>query len=176
MSHDEIERLTRNAMERANALVLYARQWLDEASADDVVPEALVRLLCLRAAPDNVAAWMYQAVRNAAFDFGRSASRRRRREQVVAMQRCEMFDENAAAPIDAATAEAWLERLSAEHREVVVLRIWGDLAFAEIAGIVGAAVSTVHDRYKAALRELRRCDPRSDDARRAVESSCKTNI
>jgi RNA polymerase sigma-70 factor (ECF subfamily) len=57
-----------------------------------------------------------------------------------------------------------LRRLSAELREVVVLRIWGDLAFAEIAEIMHLGVSTVHDRYKAALGQLRR----------VLEQSCPT--
>jgi RNA polymerase sigma-70 factor (ECF subfamily) len=42
-----------------------------------------------------------------------------------------------------------------ELREVVVLRIWGDLTFAEIAEIMQLGVSTVHDRYQSALGQLR---------------------
>jgi RNA polymerase sigma-70 factor (ECF subfamily) len=71
------------------------------------------------------------------------------------MARREWFVPQPDALLDAQSAERALRRLNAEQREVVVLRIWGDLAFAEIAEIMQLGVSTVHDRYKAALGELR---------------------
>jgi RNA polymerase sigma-70 factor (ECF subfamily) len=162
MSPHDVERLTRMIAERSAALVLYARQWLDAAAADDAVQDAFVALIGQRRAPDNPAAWMYRAVRNAAIDQLRVAKRRRQREQVVAMRRSELFESSAEAAIDAAIVGDWLNRLALEHREIVVLRIWCDLGFAEIAEIVQLGVSTVHDRYHAALRELRR----------ALEKSC----
>jgi RNA polymerase sigma factor (sigma-70 family) len=164
MSHGDVERLTRIVTECAAALVLYARQWLDAAGADDAVQDALVALVSQRRPPDNPAAWMYRAVRNAAIDQVRSASRRRRREQTVALEHSELFESGADALIDAKAAEQWLDGLSPERREVIVLRIWGDLGFAEIAEIMQLGVSTVHDRYQAALRELRR----------ALEKPCPT--
>jgi RNA polymerase sigma-70 factor (ECF subfamily) len=155
MSPSDVEQLTRLVTECAAALVLYARQWLDGASADDAVQEALVALLAQRQPPRNPTAWMYRAVRNAAIDAARAAERRRRREQSVAQTRREWFVTQPDALLDAQTAEQSLRKLSPEHREVVVLRIWGDLGFVEIAEIMQLGVSTVHDRYKVALRELR---------------------
>jgi RNA polymerase sigma factor (sigma-70 family) len=159
-----MERLTRAIGERAAALVLYARQWLDAASADDAVQEALVALLGQRRPPDNPMAWIYRAVRNAAIDQVRSASRRRRREQTVAFERQELFESGVETLIEGAVAEEWLEQLSPELREVVVLRIWGDITFGEIAVIMDLGISTVHDRFKAALGQLRS----------ALEQPCKT--
>jgi RNA polymerase sigma-70 factor (ECF subfamily) len=155
MTSDDLERLTQAATERAGALVLYARQWLDAAGADDAVQEAVVALLAQPAAPRNPGAWLYRAVRNAAIDAARAGQRRRRREQTVAFGRREWFSPQPDALLDAKAAEESLQRLGTEHREVVVLRIWGDMGFAEIADVLQLGVSTVHDRYKAALRELR---------------------
>jgi RNA polymerase sigma factor (sigma-70 family) len=155
MSPHDVERLTRMIAERSAALVLYARQWLDAAAADDAVQDAFVALIGQRRPPDNPAAWMYRAVRNAAIDQLRMAKRRKRREQAVAEERRELFDADAETPIDAATVAGWLDTLDLGHREIVVLRVWCDLGFAEIADIVQLGVSTVHDRYRAALRQLR---------------------
>src|SRR5262245_11120463 len=123
MSHSDVERLTRLVTERAAALVLYARQWLDGASADDAVQEALIALLAQREPPRNPTAWMYRAVRNAALNVVRAEGRRRRREQSVARIRGEWFVPKADALLDAQAAEESLRQLSPEHREVVVLRI-----------------------------------------------------
>lgn len=155
MTPSDAERLTRIVTQCAAALVLYARQWLDGPGADDAVQEALVSLLAQAQPPRNPAAWMYRAVRNAAIDSARSAGRRRRREQSVAQGRREWFVPDPAALVDAQTAELALRGLKPEHREVVVLRIWGDLSFAEIADVLNLGVSTVHDRYKSALGQLR---------------------
>jgi RNA polymerase sigma factor (sigma-70 family) len=155
MNPSDVERLTRIVNEHAAALVLYARQWLDSAGADDAVQEAFISLLAQRQPPYNPTAWMYRTVRNAAIDAARAAQRRRRREQSVAQARREWFIPDADAALDAQAAEQSLRQLAPEYREVVVLRIWGDLAYAEIAEILQLGVSTVYDRYKAALGQLR---------------------
>jgi RNA polymerase sigma factor (sigma-70 family) len=155
MTTGDVERLTRMVAQGAAGLALYARQWLDAAGADDAVQEALVALLAERRPPANPAAWMYRAVRNAAIDQARSATRRRRREEVAAMSRRELFMDHADALIDSETAADCLERLSADQREIVVLRIWGELGFVEIADVMHLAVSTVHQRYHLALRRMR---------------------
>jgi RNA polymerase sigma-70 factor (ECF subfamily) len=156
MNDGDVERLARAVTERANALVLYVRQWLDGPSADDVVQEALVALLTEREPPRNAMAWMYRTVRNAAIDALRASQRRRRREETAARVRGTWLAPDTDSLLDAKIAEQALQRLSFEHREVVVLRIWCDLTFSEIAEVTEAGVSTVHDRYKAALGELRR--------------------
>jgi len=156
MHGSERERLARAMVDRAAVLVLYARQWVgDAASAEDVVQQALTALLGENRSPNDPIAWMYRAVRNAAIDQARSDARRRRRERIVAAERGAWFDAGHDVAIDARTAEVALQRLSPEHREIVVLRVWGELGFTQIASLVGLSVSTVYGRYTAALAELR---------------------
>ena len=151
----EIERVTKVVVERAPALALYARQWLDAASAQDVVQEALTSLLTQHPTPQDPVAWMFRAVRNAAIDHARAASRRRRREREVARTRREWFESRPDSLLDAHTAEQALLKLPAELREIVVLRIWGGLGLAQIARIVQLSVTTVHERYVEALERMR---------------------
>jgi len=166
MSTNDLDWLTQVVSDRAAALRLFARQWVDATTAEDVVQEALVSLLAERQVPRSPVAWMYRAVRNAAFDHHRSSMRRRRREQVVAEAREHWFESRADALLDARTAETALESLADGDRELVVMRIWGELGFAEIASVLEVSVSTVHNRYKNALSELRR----------ALEKPCPTKM
>jgi RNA polymerase sigma-70 factor (ECF subfamily) len=150
------DRLTQLVVDRAPGLTLYARQWLDDAAAaEDAVQEALTSLLSQRPPPNDPIAWMFRAVRNAAIDQARSSSRRRRREQAVAELRREWFETGVDALIDAKDAQAALADLPPASREIVVLRIWSDLGFAQIADVMQMSLSTVHDRYVAALRQMR---------------------
>src|SRR3954447_23433132 len=75
--------LTTLVAERAAGLRLYACQLLpdDPAAADDVVQDAMVALLTVEMPPDDLVPWMYRVVRNAAFDYRRSSTRRKRRER-----------------------------------------------------------------------------------------------
>jgi RNA polymerase sigma-70 factor (ECF subfamily) len=138
------------------ALVLYARQWLDRAAAEDVVQEAFVRLMgqSLRE-PGHARAWLYRTVRNAAVSAARSRTRRARRERAVATGRPDWFQPSPEDAVDAAAAQAALSALPAAQREVIVLRLWSAMTLAEIAAVTGLGLSTVHDHYRRGLAALK---------------------
>jgi RNA polymerase sigma-70 factor (ECF subfamily) len=141
----------------AAGLVLYARQIVaDRAAAEDVVHDVFVRLIGLPTAPDDPKAWLFRAVRNAAISQTRSTSRRRRRESGVSGARHEWFEHRVEDLIDAASAQRALESLPPQLREVVVLRIWAQLGFQQIADLLGLSVSSAFERYQTALSMMRR--------------------
>jgi RNA polymerase sigma-70 factor (ECF subfamily) len=152
---NDLHRLAQQVVEKLAGLTLYARQWLDAASADDVVQEALTALLAERHPPDDPIPWMFRAVRNAAIDQIRSSSRRRKREETIAQLRREWFESNLESAIDAQTAEQALRQLPDENRQIIILRIWGGLGYAQIAQIVELSTSVVYERYKSSLLQLR---------------------
>ena len=141
--------------EYGSRLVLYARQWLPAGAAEDAVQEVFVRLLRQGRPPRSVSGWLFRSVRNAAMSELRSSRRRRRREQRRADERSEWFESGTADLIDAAAAQAAIKSLEQAQREVIVMRIWGELTLQEIAEVVGSPVSTVFSRYRAALAALR---------------------
>ena len=161
--HD-VRQISDLVVSRSAGLTLYARQWVDRATADDVVQTALVSLLSQRKSPVDPMAWMYRAVRNAAIDALRANSRRHRREQLTALNTPGWFEPSPGDALDAAAAEAVLRQLPVDAREVVVMRLWGDLGFTAIAELLDISVSTAHARYSDALIKLRQ----------AMEQPCKT--
>ena len=52
----------------------------DEAAAEDVVQDALVKLVTLNHPPDRIVPWLYRVVRNGAINTARTARRQRRHE------------------------------------------------------------------------------------------------
>jgi DNA-directed RNA polymerase specialized sigma24 family protein len=40
-------------------------------------------------------------------------------------------------------------------REIVVLRIWAELGYAQIAKIAGISIGTAHQRFAEAMKQLR---------------------
>ncbi|HVX86205.1 MAG TPA: RNA polymerase sigma factor [Phycisphaerae bacterium] len=139
----------------AAALVLYARQWLPAPLAEDVVQEVFVRLAGQAEAPPNPRAWLLACTRNGAFDALKGARRRRARDAAAVQERRPLFEHAAETALEASEAQAALAALPATEREIVTLRLWAGATFAEIAALLDVPLSTVHQRYRAALEALK---------------------
>jgi RNA polymerase sigma-70 factor (ECF subfamily) len=138
---------------RFPALVLYARSWNINA-AEDLVQEALMKLVKQPKRPVNPEAWLCKTIRNAAVSRHRKSERQKKHETEAARQKPDWF-----VPGDSLLAKEAAEKLaelSAERREIVVLRIWNQLSFDEIAELVGMPKTSVFRMYTEALQELRR--------------------
>src|SRR5437660_5025979 len=92
----------------ADALLLYARQWVDAAQAEDVVQQVFVRLLSATRQPAEPRTWLFRCVRNAAISAWRSNRRRDRRESEVASESAAWFIPRPEDQIDAEAAQAAL--------------------------------------------------------------------
>ena len=142
-------------------LLLCARQWTRSlADAEDVVQDAFVRFWRhQRALPGDPMALLVTSVRRAAFDRARRETRRVAREEhalegedtvASAFQPSLDGDERRDA------IEAALRRLPPEQREVLVLKIWGEHTFEQIATQLANPPNTAASRYRYALGALRR--------------------
>src|SRR6185436_2999128 len=132
-------------------LYAYARSLSGRADlAEDFVQEAFLRYLqTARPAADPAAGpFLYGIVRNLGHDLARRSVRREKHESEAARAR---FVVSAGSE---AQALAELEQLPLEQREVVVLKIFGDLTFEAIGELVRVPAATAASRYRYALAKL----------------------
>lgn len=136
------------------ALVIFARQWAaSHADAEDAVQDGFVRFLQARKRAEDEAAYLYACVRSAAIDAARTRDRRKRVDERRAAPESIFIDD--PAPIElAASVEAALARLTGEQREVLVMKIWGELTFLQIAQALKTNANTVASRYRYAIERL----------------------
>jgi len=141
-------------------LLLCARQWTRSAAdAEDAVQEGFVRYWRhQRGLGGEPLPLLITSVRRAALDLARRDARRTAREQ-----RAEA-DADGVAPVFATplagderreAIESALRRLPPEQRDVLVLKIWAELTFEQIAAQLGLSPNTAASRYRYALAALR---------------------
>lgn len=149
--------------EHARALWGYALRLTggDRARAEDVVQETLLRAWRTRRVLDGPAtstrAWLFTVARHLVIDEWRSS---RARHEVTAAEPPEPRAELRGSAATDDLLESWLvadalERLSVEHRQVIVLCHFQGRSVAETARILGVPEGTVKSRTYYALRSLR---------------------
>lgn len=139
-------------------LLLVARQWTrSTADAEDVVQEAFVRYWRRqRTLAGDPLPLLITSVRRAALDLLRRSARRERREQSQLEDMADSwFEPNPESDERANCLEEAVVQLPSEQREVLVLKVWGGLTFAEIAARLDLSPNTVASRYRYALGTLR---------------------
>lgn len=143
--------------ELAPGLLLFARQWVHSvADAEDVVQEAFVRFWRRDLSIRN-RGLLYAAVRSAALDLIRRDSRRARREN-EAFAEAERHVQPQFEQLDDSQRELVhaVDRLPRDQREVIVMKIWNELTFAEIGETLGISQNTAASRYRYALANLKK--------------------
>lgn len=141
----------------------FALGYLNDCSlAEEVVQETMIAVW--KSAKhyreqSQVSSWILGIARNKALDRARA----RQREPELLRKKLEQRASARATPeqivqreTQIARVRAALEKLSPEHREVLMLSFYNDLSYAEIAQILGCPEGTVKSRVYYAKEQLKK--------------------
>jgi RNA polymerase sigma-70 factor, ECF subfamily len=145
--------------EYAPKFLLFARQQArSEADAQDLVQEAVLE--ASRRQDDGrppPPALVFATVRRRAIDLARREDRRAGRELAAMGPASDSwFDTSVEDRELSQLIQGAMSRLPDTYREVITLKVWGGLTFAEIAGTLGIPANTAASRYRYGLVELRK--------------------
>jgi RNA polymerase sigma-70 factor (ECF subfamily) len=125
------------------------------ADAEDAVQDVFLGLVRSRSALgriENLRAYLFGALRHAA------ARRAARKEATRPLSEEPGEDAGEPRPLDPELSD-WLDRalaeLPPEQREVLTLKIDGELTFEEVGAVLGVSPSTAASRYRYAVEKLR---------------------
>lgn len=143
--------------------LFYARQQTrSQADAEDVLQDALVKTwkTCEGRIREETSSLVFTNIRRCAIDRARSNSRREEREHVAAGEQPEtedaLFEFDGDNEAFAKSVQEALARIPEKHREVIALKVWGGLTFAQIASQLGESPNTVASRYRYGLEHLKK--------------------
>lgn len=159
-------------------LLLFARQQARrEHEAEDILQDALVKLVrkvesgALPRIPECWAAYVYKVIHSLAINYGKKTDLRLIREGEAYMESEHIENSpwlQSESDLDALKKdiETRLRDMPSKFSEVVILRIWGDLTFREIAETLDIPLNTVTSRYRYGIAHLRKsvseiADPQS---------------
>ena len=145
----------------------------DERAADAVQDALLQAWLDLRGLrdPDRFDAWLHRLLVRACY---RAAKRERTREivEIHLSPRGEPVEADSQRDIAVRDQlDRGFERLSTQHRAVIVLRHYLGLSLAEVAEVIGVPIGTVQSRLSRATQVMRaalEADERSTDLKPEV--------
>lgn len=144
--------------EHGAAFWLFARQKSrSEMDAEDLMQESILEAAKRSREPGPpAAALVFATIQRRAIDRARRETRRVAREIAAAqLDPRSWFDTTVEDREQAQLIEQALLRLPEKFREVLTLKIWGGLTFAEIGEALGLSGNTAASRYRYALQELR---------------------
>jgi RNA polymerase sigma-70 factor (ECF subfamily) len=148
MNHAEVLRLYE---EKGPALLGYACALLGaRASAQDVLHTVFLKLMNEKETISDPVPYVYRALRNTALNVQRQESR-----LIPLGDEAAWFEPISLMSEVALAVQEALRALPSEQREVVVLHIWSEMTFGEIAALIRIPSDTAASRYRYALSKLR---------------------
>jgi RNA polymerase sigma-70 factor, ECF subfamily len=132
------------------ALLAYGTSLLaDRAAAEDVLHQVFLKLLGMNRLPEDPRSYLFKAMRNRALNAMRSSAR------LTSLDGQEWLVKPPGMADAGLEVEKAMRELPPEQREVVVMRIWGEMTLSEIATVLDISENTAASRYRYALNKLR---------------------
>lgn len=131
-----------------------------EDIVSDVFHKALERIGTYNANKGPFSAWLYRVARNTVIDYYRTKREMVDIEDVFDIGVSDRTLEKIDADMTLAKVAEYLKTLSPKQREIVTLRVWGEMSYQEIAEIVGGSEDSAKMAFSRAIKDIReQCGP-----------------
>lgn len=125
----------------------------DRASAEDAVLSAILAVSELKEAPRDLAAYLFQVVRNKALHSNKQAARFT--DESALGEFIDLSEQSGEQKVFSQQVLMQLTKLEANKQQVLIMKLFGDLTFDEIANVTGEKPNTVASWYRRGLQKLK---------------------
>lgn len=131
----------------------------EKETTEDIVSEAFYKafkhIVGYDETKGSFSSWLYRIARNAVIDHYRGKKETANIEDVFESGYSERFSEKLDAKEIFKKISKHLESLSPKQREIIILRVWEDLSYKEIAEITGGSEGSVKMAFLRGIKDIR---------------------
>lgn len=132
---------------------------LHKETAEDIVSDvfykALKNINSYDLGKGLFSAWLYRIARNTVIDYYRTKRGLLNIEDMFDLGKNDRLHENFDNKEILSKVSDYLKTISPKQREIITLRIWGELSYIEIAEIVGGTEGSTKTAFSRAIRDIR---------------------
>lgn len=132
---------------------------LHREQAEDVTSETFLKALSKINSFDvekgSLLTWLYTIARNTVIDHARVKKETVDLEVAFDLGKEDGLDESVDAKEHVAKVQKYLSTLHEEQREIIIMRVWNDLSYKEIAEILGKSEASCKMMFSRAIGKLR---------------------
>lgn len=103
--------------------------------------------------------WIYRIARNTLYDYWRTFHTTSDIDDVFDLSSDERVEESVADKLEIEKIEDYLQTLSSEQRDIIIMRIWDDMSYADIASIMDKSEGATKMMFSRAINKLRETMP-----------------
>lgn len=125
----------------------------DRAAAEDAVLDAMLAISQLKYSPDDLAAYLFRTVRNKALHSAKQQHRFKDDAELA-----NFIDSHQQSPEQQIFVKQVLEHLThleSNQQQVLIMKLFGDLTFQEIAEVTATNPNTVASWYRRGVASLK---------------------
>lgn len=125
----------------------------ERSSAEDSVHDALVAMASLSEKPENLEAYLFRTVRNKALHVIKQRNRvdsNTDQDEFLDVEEC-----SASQKIFVSQIAERMNKLDENSRQVLIMKLFADLTFKEIASIMQSPPNTIASWYRRGIEKLK---------------------
>ena len=131
-----------------------------EDLTSDVFHKALEKIASFEASRGDFSTWLYRIARNRVIDYYRTKKVHEPIDDAFDIGVDERTPETLDAIRSLGQVTKYLETLDAKQREIIMLRVWEERSYREIAAVVGGTEDSVKMAFSRSIRAVReQCGP-----------------
>lgn len=118
--------------------------------------KALEKIKTFNADKGTFSAWLYQIARNTVIDFYRTKKEAIDIDDVWDLAGNENIERDIDAKAKLQAIEKYLAKLKSEQREIIIMRVWLEMTYGEIAEVLGKSEASCKMSFSRAIAVLRK--------------------
>jgi RNA polymerase sigma-70 factor, ECF subfamily len=117
--------------------------------------KALEKIGSFSPAKGSFKSWLYQIARHSVIDHYRTKKKAANVDDIWDLSGDEDLERDLDAKTKLTEVEKYLHKLKGEQRDIIIMRVWQEMSYAEIAGVLGKSEASCKMAYSRAIALLR---------------------